>query len=247
MLGVLIAKVFASRGSESGNLQKGPGITVTAIADTSLIVEIPLTAPRYACGTGRRLTHDKYLGFDTKQVSVSDTESVFLSDDSLNQIGYIYRPGETVVKNEGTDDSSSSIFQSSDSPFGWLGDLFEILFAIILVALALWFLWWLFNQRPSNQLSHPVATAPAPVPVTPVSATSPAPPAPPASPSPNEIVSHLKDLMTTMQLTGTTDLDYTTNGHELHLKNSGKKAVSKEKVAAPSSSNEEQKTEEEKN
>ena len=33
MLGVLIAMFFASCGSELGNLQKGAGITVTAIAD----------------------------------------------------------------------------------------------------------------------------------------------------------------------------------------------------------------------
>ena len=236
MLGVLIAMFFASCGSESGNLQKGPGITVTAIADTSIIVETPLTAPRYACGSGKRLTHDKYLGSDPKLVSVADTESVFLSDDSLNEIGYIYMPGiEPTVE---TTEPSFSAPTPISSSWGWLEDFASFLLAILMFAIVAWILWWLLNQRPWERRGVTPVTSAAPgaaAAVNPGSGGNPSPtPTPlPASPSPNpshqEAVNHLKDLMTTMQQTGTTDLNYKINGHEVQLKNSGKKPAEKEK------------------
>lgn len=251
MLGVLIAMFFASCGSESGNLQKGPGVTVTAIADTSVLTEHPTTAPRYACGTGKRLKYDKYLGSDIKLVSVSDTESVFLSDDSLNQIGYIYRPG---ISTPNSEDKDANIFQSSDSPFtlGFFEDLLKFLLVLCLFGCAVWFLWWLFNQRPVRRtlprgVGNLPAATPAPVVQTPASPASPTQSAQqPANPSHQDIVSHLKDLMKTMQDTGTTELDYSTHGHEVHLKNSGKNVVKEKKVPTEKSASSDQAGEEKK-
>ncbi|MDQ5949646.1 MAG: hypothetical protein QG563_152 [Patescibacteria group bacterium] len=236
MLGVLIAMLFASCGSESGNLQKGPGITVTAIADTSIIVETPLTVPRYACGSGKRLTHDKYLGSDPKLVSVADTESVFLSDDSLNEIGYIYMPGiEPTVE---TTEPSFSVPTPISSSWGWLEDFASFLLAILMFAIVAWILWWLLNQQPWKARGVTPVTSAAPGAAAAVNTGSggnpnpsptPASTSTPVSSGHQEIVTHLQSLMKTMQETGTTELDYRTNGHELHLKNSGKKPAEKEK------------------
>lgn len=201
---VAIITVLASCQSKSGKriAGKGPGVTVTATADTTLLIPVPRTAPRYACGTGARLKYDKYLGADTLNTEICKTDSVHITGDSLNRLGYVYRPGfrpAPVVPVGGGDEVTSGSNLSS-----WFLDL---ILALMLFACGIWVIWWLFTQKPTNTMT-PAPTAPVVAQPTPVAPA----PTPVVAPSPAENVAsvtieNLKDLMTHMQTTGTTKLD----------------------------------------
>lgn len=202
---VAIVTVLTSCQSKSGKriADKGPGITVTATADTTLSIPVPRTAPRYACGTGARLQYDKYLGADTMNTEICKTDSVHITGDSLNRLGYVYRPGfrSAPVAPAGGGD------EVTDTDFSWFGKLIMFLLALLFCAGVAWVIWWMFTQKPTN-ITTPAPTAPVVVQPTPVAPA----PAPVVTPSPVEnatsvTIDNLKDLMTHMQATGTNKLD----------------------------------------
>lgn len=243
ILAAMIAMMSSCSSGELGPLP-GPGLGISVQIDTSIQVPSPLTSPRYSCESGKRLKYDKLIAVDSVEKYFFAYNSAYISDDSLKSLGYVYRQNLDKAHVGGSNDSDSV---SADG-FGWLGDLFQILFAIILVALALWFLWWLFNQKPRGSTPAaitPAPMSPAPVVQAPVTTTAPAATATPVAsetPLQPDVVNHLKDLMNTMQQTGTTDLDYVAHGHEVHLKNSGK-GTGKEEALVVATQKPEEKTE----
>ncbi len=134
--GIILSLVFLVSCSSDDSKQFAKKVTVTA--DTTIMVPGEtnvVTAPRWSCA-GKRLPQPKLVAVENgpmspvKVTTTKDTVITFGDDDAV--LG-------------GTGGGSSS---SSNEGIGFLPELLKWLFAIIAVALTLWFLWWLLNNLP---------------------------------------------------------------------------------------------------
>lgn len=149
------AVAFIGCGKDAANTETTNGPGIEAVGPSCEVLEIiPLTEPRYGCD-GKMLPDPKFIGLDSFYVK-TPAPIITVSDDALNADGYFFDPGKisstSVRANGNTVDSYVRSSGNEDSGFpSWLKGLWWFLLALILLALAGWFLWWLFNQTPTSR------------------------------------------------------------------------------------------------
>lgn len=109
---------------------------ITTTLDTTIAIAVckPVTAPRYNCN-GDALPNPKLIGmrttYDSMKISVSKTDTVTYENPSDTTTAAV-PPG----------------FAKGTTKSNWLRELLNLLLAATLIGLTIWFLWWLFRQRP---------------------------------------------------------------------------------------------------
>ncbi|ETB64071.1 TPA: hypothetical protein DIC38_00875 [Candidatus Nomurabacteria bacterium] len=163
-LGVLIVVILTtSCNQKSHRLQ--PDIKISLKADTLIYQKIPVTAPRYSCETGDRLSQDKLVAIDSVPVIISLSKDTVISGKNLPAVVPPVKPVKTKKSGAGFN-------------FDWFWPIINSILAALLILLALgllaylvlWLLKQLRNQtednNPNGRAGHATQVIPV-VPVTP--------------------------------------------------------------------------------
>lgn len=173
MLGLVFLVFAAGCDSRPPEPVAGPGVTVTD-ADT---VSVPVTKPRWKCGMIEQFKDPALTGSRDSSL----TEEILVADSLIQAAGYRWAgPAGTEADTSLTAGQRRAAELASDNSgigLSWLGWLLAVLAALILIAVAVWLLVWIFRNLPQRQ-------APAAVPGRAGSGAAAGNPNPPAGGTP---------------------------------------------------------------
>ena len=129
-------------------------IVLTGCNSDSEKLELP---KMYYSGVETTIT-DTCQSFILKDWTGKNSCGKFISGKSWKPNGYIFSNHKiTKQGNEVSAEflkSDKKITNNHSDNSDWFKDFFKIISAIIIVALAIWFLWWLFSQKPKSTYSN---------------------------------------------------------------------------------------------